>query len=75
MGLIALLVALMTGAIGAIVLSVLPFAVLLTSVFVVGGAVAVALVPSTSEAIESALALFAAAQVGYGLGLAARARL
>lgn len=75
MGLIALLAALVIGAIAATALSVLAFAMALTAVFIVGSITAVALSASTSGALWSALALFACAQVGYALGLGALARI
>ena len=73
MGLIALLAALVVGAIAATALPVLAFAMVLTAVFVVGSIAAIVLSASASGALWSALALFACAQVGYALGLAALA--
>lgn len=75
MELLALLSAVVLGAVAVTALSVFAFAMTLTAVFVVGSAAAVALCDSTSDALWSALALFASAQVGYALGLAALAQL
>ncbi len=75
MGLIALLSALVIGAISATALSILPFVMVLTTVFVVGSGVAVVMSSSASCALGGAFALFASAQVGYALGLAAMARI
>lgn len=73
MGLIAILAAFVIGAVSATALKVFSFAVALVAVVIVGAAMAAAMGASLACAVGSGLALGASAQVGYAIGLAARA--
>ena len=73
MGLIALLSAIVVGAVSATKLSIFAFVIALSAVFVLGVPVAIVIAASSGGVLWMAIGLFAATQVGYALGMAAMA--